>query len=143
MTSAFSFILPATVSATLSSVPQSKTTQASGVLYTTAFLGGAVGIALTGLVLHMASMGFMAALVKEGISLTADQMNCVDHAASGLHPTLGHPCDLTPALAEQITAGAREAFAGAFALNMRIFAVLCLIGAALSALLKNPNQRRP
>lgn len=134
-------LFPGSVSAVLSSAPPGKAGVASGTLYMSAGIGGAIGVALSGLVVHVRAVRFMAErLEAQHIRLTAIQQRCVDRVATGAHSAEHLLLELPQEVAAQIASDAREAFTGAFALNMRIYVALCLVAAAAAWFVRGREQ---
>ncbi|MEW6356544.1 MAG: MFS transporter [Planctomycetota bacterium] len=128
-----SAVISGCASTVLSAVPQSKAGVASGVLYMNAALGGAVGIAVTGLIIHLRATAFMAGrLAAQAIALSPAQHDWINKTVTGAHSVQRLLTELPSQIAGPVISDVRDAFVSGFALNMQFYLALSIIAMAIA-----------
>ncbi len=83
---AIALIIPASGTMGLMSSPAEKTPAASCFLLTTTFVGGALGVAITGGLLdYLSTRSFVGQLAQMGLSFSKEQMNILIEVSSGVY----------------------------------------------------------
>lgn len=128
-------VMPTTVTAALSVIPQNKIGVASGVFYTLVFLSFSIAVAVSGALLH----GLGAYFFHQLLAQSAIQINTVkDTMFSGIYS--GAQAILQDSTSTTLMQTAQHAFVTATHWVFKFTAILLLLGFLLCFKLKNPQK---
>lgn len=117
-----------TVTGAVSVCPENQHGAATGIIFTTAWLGCALGVAIMGSILAMNSESFLQKHIKEASTVADSQLETLERASKGVASY--------KALPPKAGLLARESFVHGFRISMITFMFLSLIGMVLSFFLK-------
>lgn len=132
-----SLTMPGTTNLALSSVSEKQSNVATGIFYTIGFLGGIVGIAVSGIMLSVFSMRWLQAeIVKQGIQMSKSNWQILLNAANGSYPVNRLPNYFPNKLAEKLVPIVQHSFLHAYAAIMLLCAFFMLLSLLMTVLIK-------
>lgn len=138
----FGLTMPSTTYTGISSVPEKRRGIASGIIYTNANIGSALGVALTGFVVAILTHNMIANFIKHStVSLTSGQMQLFTKTAQGIQSAKNLAASLT-SHGDQIVLQAKMTFMHAFQYVMLMslaFVLLAIVVAFFTIKQKNLN----
>lgn len=130
-----------TVTGSVSVTPEKQHGVATGIIFTTAWLGCAIGVALMGSILAMNSESYLHENLQQiGHGLTATQMEQVERVAKGVASYKMLSGSFSGNILTEISGLARSSFIHGFRVSMITFMILSLFGMVLSFFLKRKKM---
>jgi len=124
-----------TTTGSVSVVPQDKQGEASGIIFTTAWFGCALGVALMGLIVAMVGNDFLWFQVAD-MNLTSEQMGIIDRVSKGMASFRVIPQYFSADAVRRVTMIATESFMVGFRMSMLILMSCSFVGLVLAVFLK-------
>ncbi len=138
-----SFAMPGTVNIALSSISEKQSNVATGIFYTIGFLGGAIGIAVSGIMLSVLSVKRLQAdLINQGIHLSKAHWQTLLDAANGSHPVNRLSYYFPIKMVQKLVPIVKHAFLHAYSEIMLLCAFFMLLSLMMSVLIVKCSQRK-
>ena len=123
-----SIAMPGTTNVALSSISDEQSNVATAIFYTVGFLGGTIGVAMTGLMLSgLSFQRLQAELTQHVIKLSKSSLEVLFNVASGSHPVSRLTNYFSDKSLQKITPIVRRAFLHAYSDVMLVCAFLMLL----------------
>lgn len=127
--------VPSSIGIAMDTLPQDRLGVGMGAFYTASLLGCAIGVAVTGSLLElMSARHVFRDLAHNGIKLSAQKINLLQHIANGAHSVSGIVDNFAQQQVAVLTAIAKNSFIYGLSITMYVCAALIIISIILSFL---------
>ncbi len=132
-----------TVTGSTTVAPAKQQGEATGIIFTTAWLGCALGVALVGGIIALSGEHYLQQqLAQLSSNFSSNQMEMIERVSKGVASFKDLSHSFSGESLTQATALSRESFMHGFRVSMQTLTVLSLIGAVLSFFLKQHKIRQ-